>query len=65
MFAISSIVKGVLWAAAAEPVMQILGIGSMIAFFNVGRKPDLVNDVFAKWDKKRDRSKRNPEEYEK
>ena len=45
--------------------MQILGIGSMIAFFNVGRKPDLVNDVFAKWDKKRDRSKRNPEEYEK
>ena len=36
MFAISAIVKGFLWGAAAvEPVIQILGLGSVFAAWNM------------------------------
>ena len=37
MFAINAIVKGILWAAAVEPV--ILGLGSILAALNLTNKP--------------------------
>ena len=39
MFCISAIVKGVIWAAAVEPVIQILGLASIFAALNNTRKP--------------------------
>ena len=39
MLAISANVKGVLWAAAVEPV--ILGFGSVLAALNLAKKPEM------------------------
>ena len=39
LFLISAIVKGVLWGAAAvEPLIQMLGIGSIFAAWNTSKK---------------------------
>ena len=37
MFAISAFVKGIIWAAAVEPV--ILGFGTVLAALNLIKKP--------------------------
>ena len=39
MFCISAIVKGFIWAAAVEPVIQILGLGKLFAAWNIAKKP--------------------------
>ena len=37
MFAISATVKGIIWAVAAEPVVQMLGLGSIFAAWNIAK----------------------------
>ena len=37
MYLISAIVKGVIWAAAVEPVIQMLGLGSIFAAWNIAK----------------------------
>ena len=44
LFSICAIVKGVLWAAAVEPIVKILGIGSVFAAWNIAKKPDNFED---------------------
>ena len=49
LFLISAIVKGVIWGAAAvEPVIQMLGLGSMLAAWNIAKKPNLIDDFLIK-----------------
>ena len=49
MFCISTIIKGVIWGAAAvEPVIQMLGLGSMLAAWNIAKKPNLIDDFLIK-----------------
>ena len=45
MFAMTAIVKGMIWAAAVEPVMQMLGLGSIYAAWNIARKPETYDDI--------------------
>ena len=44
MFAISAIAKGVIWAAAIEPVIQMLGLGSVFAAWNIAKQPKTFDD---------------------
>ena len=46
MFCISAIVKGVIWAAAVEPVLQMLGLGSIFAAWNISNKNMEIYDSF-------------------
>ena len=47
LFAISAIVKGAFWAAAAvEPLMQMLGLGSALAAWNIAKNPADFNDLW-------------------
>ena len=46
MFCISAIVKGVIWAAAVEPVIQMLGLGSVFAAWNISKKHELFTSSF-------------------
>ena len=40
MYCVSAIVKGAFWGAVAvEPVIQMLGLGSIFAAWNVAKKP--------------------------
>ena len=53
MFLISAMVKGVFWGAAAvEPVIQMLGLGSIFAAWNVASKSNLYDDFFIKSESK-------------
>ena len=46
MLGMSSIVKGIIWAAAVEPVIQMLGLGSVFAVWNIAKKHDTYDDLF-------------------
>ena len=48
MYLISAIVKGVIWAAAVEPVIQMLGLGSIFAAWNISKKSNLYDDFLIK-----------------
>ena len=44
MFLISAIVKGIIWGAAAvEPIIQMLGLGSIFAAWNMAKQPQFSN----------------------
>ena len=50
LISINAIVKGVIWGAAAvEPVIQMLGLGSIFAAWNIAKKP---NDYVYNFSKK-------------
>ena len=48
LFLISEFVKGVIWAAAVEPVIQMLGLGSIFAGWNIAKKPEIYDDFLIK-----------------
>ena len=52
MYLISEIVKGAFWALAAEPVLQMLGLGSIFAAWNIANKSNFSNDYFIKSESK-------------
>ena len=52
LYLISAIVKGAFWAAAAEPVLQILGLGSIFAAFNISKKHEFYDDFLLKSESK-------------
>ena len=51
MFTISAIVRGFIWAAAVEPVVQILGLGSIFTASFLEKKPknfeEMIKELFA------------------
>ena len=51
MFAMTAIVKGMIWAAAVEPVMQMLGLGSIFAVYNIATKPETYDGFFIRSEK--------------
>ena len=46
MFSMSAIVYGIIWAAAVEPVIQMLGLGSILTAWNIAKKPEIYDDIF-------------------
>ena len=50
MFGMCVIVKGIIWAAAVEPVIQMLGLGSLFAAWNISKKSNLYDDFLIKFD---------------
>ena len=53
MFGMTAIVKGMFWGAAAvEPIMQVLGLGSVLAAWNIAKKPDIYDDFFIRSEQK-------------
>ena len=46
MLGMSAIVKGIIWAAAVEPVIQMLGLGSVFAAWNIAKKLEIYDDFF-------------------
>ena len=48
IFAIIVTVKGMFWAVAAEPVMQMLGLGSIFAAWNIAKNHKLYDDYVYK-----------------
>ena len=52
LFAICTIVNGAFWAAAAEPVVQMLGLGSVFAAWNIAKQPNHFKDFLIKMDEK-------------
>ena len=46
LFMINAVVKGVIWAAAVEPVIQMLGLGSVFAAWNIAKEPELYDNLF-------------------
>ena len=62
MFCISTIIKGVIWGAAAvEPVIQMLGLGSVFAAWNMAKQSDWIDDFY---DRSPSESKDEPKESE-
>ena len=64
MFAIIAAVKGVMWAAAVEPVIQILGIGSLVSFFNKAKQHDHIYHSKKSKKSKKEKEPETLEEYE-
>ena len=52
MFCIVAIVKGVLWAAAVEPVMQMMGLGSIFAAWNIAKRSSFYDEYLIKSESK-------------
>ena len=46
MFGMSAVVEGIIWAAAAEPLIQMLGLGSIFAALKIAKKHEIYDDLF-------------------
>ena len=61
MSLISALVKGVIWATTLEPVIQMLGLGSVFAAWNMAKQSDWIDDFY---DRPPSESKDEPKESE-
>ena len=61
---ISENVKGVIWAAAVEPVIQILGLGSVFAAWNIAKTHNYSDNFIYKSESKLTEESKPTEESE-
>ena len=64
MFGMSAIVKGFIWAAAVEPVIQMLGLGSVFVAWNKAKDAE-IDDEYDRFLKSfKEKNKKLDEAYE-
>ena len=48
----TAIAKGIIWAATIEPVMQMLGLGSIFAAWKIAKKSETYDNYFIRSEEK-------------